>query len=135
MDVTLIALTLRKSSVARKLVMNFDEISAAARQLGYRDKLRLAQLVIQIARREEEQEHPGIGTSGTGASPDRNPELIAERIRKLRPRTRTALMNSIDAMYQFRGGISENDRDKVVEELDRDYGITIDRDGRVSYSD
>ena len=44
--------------------MNYDEISAVAEKLGYRDKLRLAQLLIQLARREEEQQHHIRGRQG-----------------------------------------------------------------------
>ena len=38
--------------------MNYDVIVLACEQLSYRDKLRLAQLLIQIARKEEENENP-----------------------------------------------------------------------------
>ena len=106
--------------------MGYDEISAAARSLGYRDKLRLAQLLIQLARREEEQQH---------SSSVSDAKYVAERIQKLRPATRTKLLNSIDSMYQFRGGISREDKEQLVEELVSGHGISIDQTGRVSYSD
>ena len=117
--------------------MDYDEISALARTLGYRDKLRLAQLLIQLARREEEEERPegrGATRSATSSS-EWSPKLVAERVRKLRPRTRTALLNSIEAMYQFRGGITVRDKELLVQELNRGYGISIDQKSRVSYSD
>lgn len=38
--------------------MNYDEIAKLIESLGYRDKLRLAQLLIQLARKEEEGSHP-----------------------------------------------------------------------------
>jgi hypothetical protein len=38
--------------------VNYDVIALACEQLSYRDKLRLAQLLIQIARKEEENENP-----------------------------------------------------------------------------
>ncbi len=116
--------------------MDFDEISITAKQLGYRDKLRLAQLLIQLARREEEQEHSKTSVADCMVEDGAGSELqlIAKRIRKLRPRTRKALINSIDAMYQFRGGISTEEKDRVVGELSADYGIAIDQSGRVSYS-
>jgi len=38
--------------------MTYDELSKQTEQLSYRDKFRLAQLLIQLARKEEEEEHP-----------------------------------------------------------------------------
>ncbi len=116
--------------------MDYDEISALARTLGYRDKLRLAQLLIQLARREEEERPEGRdATRSATSSSEWSPELVAERVRKLRPKTRTALLNSIEAMYQFRGGITLRDKELLVQELNRGYGISIDQKNRVSYSD
>ena len=119
--------------------MDYDGISAATKSLGYRDKLRLAQLLIQLARREEEHEHaegrePAQGKSARTSS-EENLQLIAERILKLRPRTRIALLNSLDAMYQFRGGISAEDKERVIAKLSRGHDISINRNGRVSYCD
>lgn len=116
--------------------MDYKEVSGAAKGLGYRDKLRLAQSLIQLARREEEDEHPGSRNAGAVT-----PEMVssaasaAQRIRKLNPKTRKALMNSIDAMYQFHGGISEEEKQQLVDRLGTDHGIAIDRNDRVTYSD
>ena len=38
--------------------MPYDEVAALAENLSYRDKFRLAQLLIQLARKEEEESHP-----------------------------------------------------------------------------
>jgi len=38
--------------------MKYDEITKECEALSYRDKLRLAQLLIQLARKEEEIENP-----------------------------------------------------------------------------
>jgi hypothetical protein len=38
--------------------MTYDEIALACEQLNYRDKFRLSQLLIQIARKEEENANP-----------------------------------------------------------------------------
>ena len=43
------------SAALRSNGMNYDEISSAAQQLTYRDKLKLAQLLIELALKEEEQ--------------------------------------------------------------------------------
>jgi len=41
----------------RRSVMNYDDIANLCEQFGYRDKLRLAQLLIQLARKEEENKN------------------------------------------------------------------------------
>ena len=115
--------------------MDYDEISEVASSLGYRDKLRLAQLLIQLARREEDEHPENRDGRPATPSPVPNPGFVAERIRKLKPRTRAALLNSIDAMHQFRGGISTEDKERLVRQLSGGYGIGIDQSGRVSYSD
>jgi len=38
--------------------MTYDEVSKQAEQLSYREKLRLAQLLIQLAHKEEEEQNP-----------------------------------------------------------------------------
>ncbi|MFM6402425.1 MAG: hypothetical protein ACKPFF_37590, partial [Planktothrix sp.] len=48
----------RKDKFQIKVVMTYDEIASLCEQLGYRDKLRLAQLLIQLARKEEETQNP-----------------------------------------------------------------------------
>ena len=63
------------------------------------------------------------------------PSSLRRRIRKLKPKTRKALLRSIDAMYQFQGGISQEDKQQMIDQLGNGYGIAIDRSGRVSYSD
>ena len=39
--------------------MTYDELSRQVEQLSYRNKFRLAQLLIQLARKEEEEAPPG----------------------------------------------------------------------------
>ena len=39
-------------------------------------------------------------------------EFVAERLRKLRASRKDAVLNSIGAMFQFRGGISEQDKER-----------------------
>jgi hypothetical protein len=38
--------------------MEYDELAKHCEALGYRDKLRLSQLLIQLARKEEEIQNP-----------------------------------------------------------------------------
>jgi hypothetical protein len=113
----------------------YDEIAASAEQLSYRDKLRLAQLLIQLARKEEEESHP---TKRQSVAPEKamEPELIeyvASRLKKLKPGKKDAVFNSIGAMFQFQGGVSERDKEQLLAELTRRRLITMDSTGRISY--
>ena len=115
--------------------MNYDEVSDLAHQLAYRDKLRLAQLLIQLARKEEEEQNPDKRAPDKTASPP-EPELIlyvSERLRKLKPTKKEGVLNSIGAMFQFQGGISESDREKLFSELVRKKYIVIGANNRVEY--
>ena len=62
--------------------MIYDEIAKASEQLSYRDKFRLAQLLIQLAMKEEEEEYPQerkeINTSGVEVV-----QYVAERLLNL----------------------------------------------------
>jgi hypothetical protein len=42
-------------------VVTYSELSREIEQLSYRDKFRLGQLLIQLARKEEEEQNPGRG--------------------------------------------------------------------------
>ncbi len=115
--------------------MSYDEIAKHAESLSYRDKLRLAQLLIQIARKEEEEQHPEerkIPENGNTSSND-TLQYVITRIRKLKPTKKASLLNSIDAMFQFQGGISDSDKEHIILELQRRRIIIIEPNGRVSY--
>ena len=100
--------------------MGYEEIAELCVQLSYRDKFRLAQLLIQLARKPTE--------SGLGSI-----EYVADRLLKSKPRKITALLNFIGAMFQFQGGISDRDKEAIVSELQRTKWLSIDNTGRVSY--
>lgn len=88
--------------------MTYSKLSKEIDQLSYRDKFRLAQLLIQLARKEEEEQNPEQRQK-PGPVAELDPELIqyvADRLRKLKPSKKEALLNSISAMFQFQGGIS-----------------------------
>src|SRR5574337_1129579 len=112
--------------------MNYDEIAKLAERLSYRDKFRLAQLLIQLARKEEEEQYPearkAVNVSGAEVN-----QYVLERLLKLRPSKKAGLLNSISAMFQFQGGISDTDKDSIVFELQKRGQISIDQNGRVSY--
>jgi len=114
--------------------MNYDDLSKHAEALGYRDKLRLAQLLIQLARKEEEEQNPASRGGASSASAD--PELIqyvAERLKKLRPSSKATVLNSIGAMFQFQGGVSDADKEKIFAELLKKRHVLIAEDGRIKY--
>ena len=115
--------------------MTYNELSQEIEQLSYRDKFRLAQLLIQLARKEEEEQNPEQRQT-VGASPKFDPELVqyvADRLRKLKPSKKEALFNSIGAMFQFQGGISDVDKERLFSELQKRRHIVVAENGRVQY--
>lgn len=115
--------------------MNYNEISKQAEQLSYRDKLRLAQLLIQLARKEEEEQNPDKRETET-TSAQSDPELVqyvADRLKKLKPSKRETVLNSIGAMFQFQGGISDGDKEMLFSELVKKRHITITENNRIHY--
>lgn len=117
--------------------MNYEEIAKAAENLSYRNKFRLAQLLIQRDRKEEEEEYPESRTDSStpflAASPE-TIDYVSQRLFRLRPTRKSSLMNSIAAMYQFQGGIEEKDKAAIVDALCQRKLISIDAYNRVSYS-
>ena len=123
--------------------MAYDEIIALCEQLGYRDKLRLAQLLIQLARKEEETQNPlrRIEENQPVVSKVQDKleekletiKYVIERLIKLKLSKRSSLANSIGAMFQFQGGISDSDKEEVILELQRLKYIQIDANNRVTY--
>jgi hypothetical protein len=76
----------------------------------------LAQLLIQLARKEEEEQNP---EHRQAAEPTAmlDPDLVqyvADRLRKLKPSKKEAHFNSIGAMFQFQGSISDDDKERNV---------------------
>jgi hypothetical protein len=115
--------------------MNFDQVSSLAQQLGYRDKLRLAQALIQLARKEEEEANPDKRASSKETKPS-DPELIryvSERLRKLKPTKKETVLNSIAAMFQFQGGISDADKEKLFAELVKSKHLSVGASGRIDF--
>lgn len=115
--------------------MTYDEISQQAEQLSYRNKLRLAQLLIQLARKEEEEQNPEKRKTASTSTPS-DPELVqyvADRLKKLKPSKKETLLNSIGAMFQFQGGISDGDKEKLFSELLKKRHITVAENNRIHY--
>ena len=123
--------------------MNYDVIALACEQLDYRDKLRLAQLLIQTARKEEETVNPQDRTiKPKPAVPEAIVEeqeidtisYVYERLLKLRPVKTKSLTNSIKAMFQFQGGISEAEVSDIVSELQHRKLVKL-TSNKVEYND
>lgn len=94
--------------------MKYDEILKKCENLNYRDKLHLAQSLIQIVIKEEENDN----LEQIDRSNDINSiEYITKRLAKLKPTKIKSLINSIDAMFQFHGGISDDEKEKIVNKL------------------
>lgn len=115
--------------------MTYSELSKEIEQLSYRDKFRLAQLLIQLARKEEEEQKPERRQK-PGPTAKLDTELVqyvAGRLRKLKPSKKEALFNSIAAMFQFQGGISDGDKERIFSELQKRGHIVVAENGRVQY--
>ncbi|MFO1401714.1 MAG: hypothetical protein U1F30_10980 [Steroidobacteraceae bacterium] len=115
--------------------MNYDEIARSAMNLDYREKLRLALTLIQVACKEEEAQNPAsrssVGRAGVPA-----PELVqfvADRLRKLKPSRKAAVLNSIGAMFQFQGGVSDADKEAFISALIEGRHIILETNDRVRY--
>lgn len=112
--------------------MTYEEIEKHSEKLSYRDKLRLAQVLIQIARKEEE-DHAPEQRQTTENSAQELVQYVAERLLKLKPARLNTLLNTIGAMFQFQGGISDADKNQIISELQKQSCIIIDQSGRVFY--
>ena len=114
----------------------YQSIAEQSEKLGYRNKLRLAQLLIQLARKEEENTYPQerVDEPTKKLADSEMAGYVAERIIKLRPGKKSGVLNAIGAMFQFQGGVSDQDKETIVKELIRRKVLAIDANGRVTYS-
>ena len=109
--------------------MIYTEIMKHVEALGYREKLHLAQRLLQMAIKEEEAQKPeSAGPIDPGML-----EFVGERLRKLKPSRKDAVLNSIGAMFQFRGGITEEDKESIFIALIATKEIFIAESGKVTY--
>ena len=113
--------------------MSYEEIVKASESLSYRDKLRLAQLLIQTARKEEEEQYP-TERKAMGAKDQETIEYVSERLLKSKPSKKPALSNFIGAMFQFQGGISEEDKNHIIGVLQKKNILSISENGKVTYT-
>jgi hypothetical protein len=123
--------------------MTYEEISKECESLEYRDKLRLAQLLIQLARKEEEIQNPTRRNNlkhNCDSEINNDPtkdiksiQYVMDRLAKLLPARRLSLVNSIKAMYQFQGGVSKTDLEKIIQDLERRKFLKIEPTNNVIY--
>jgi hypothetical protein len=58
---------------------------------------------------------------------------VRERIMKLKPKKKDGVARSISAMFQFNGGIEEQELQKIIGCLQKENVFTFDEVGRVTY--
>lgn len=114
--------------------MSYESIAKEVESLSYRDKFRLAQLLIQLARKEEEEEYPSE-RKVMGAKDTETIQYVSERLLKSKPAKKAALSNFISAMFQFQGGISEEDKNHIISVLEKQAILSIAENGKVTYSE
>ncbi len=59
---------------------------------------------------------------------------VAERLEKLSPKKKDGVVRSIEAMFQFGGGIDASEVEKVIATLQKQKFFSIAPDGRVTYT-
>lgn len=72
----------------------------------------------------------------TGVSSMSHAELatyVADRLRKLAPKKRDGVVRSIEAMFQFNGGIAPAELEKLLATLQKRKFFAIASDGKVAY--
>lgn len=122
--------------------MTYTEISALCEQLSRNEKLRLTQLLImQVMREEDIQKSQSCiqlqnELSGIWKDSSTSEDIIdyvVKRLLKLKPTKKASLINSIVAMFQFQGGISEPDVEQIISVLQKLKYINIDINNKVTY--
>ena len=103
--------------------MTYEEIKDLTLQLSYRDKFRLAQLLLQVGRKEEEEQY----VEKVKEEHFLDVDYVSESLLKNRPSKLKTLENFIDAMFQFKGSISEEDRTTLISNLQRKKIIKIEK--------
>ena len=78
---------------------------------------------------DKPEEHAGAAT----LSRDKKVAYISERLKKLSPKKRDAVVRSIEAMFQFNGGIEKQEVETIVKTLEKKKFFSISSDGKVTY--
>ena len=59
---------------------------------------------------------------------------VADRLKKLSPKKKDGVIKSIEAMFQFGGGIDSSEVEKVIATLQKQKFFSLAPDGRVTYT-
>jgi hypothetical protein len=84
------------------------------------------------------QTPPTTATSGAHLeavkmTPAERVSYVRERIAKLKPKKKDGVVRSVTAMFQFTGGITEPEIQRIIDGLQQEKFITIDGNERVTY--
>ena len=101
-----------------------SELVEKVKELSYREKMKLAQKLIQMACIEEERQN--------STSQVEEIETIKKRLLKSKPAKFNALTNFIKAMYNFNGGIDDTKVSKIIDDLQKSKFIRLDQN-KVNY--
>ncbi len=71
--------------------------------------------------------------SATGMSHAEMATYVADRLRKLSPKKRDGVIRSMEAMFQFNGGIAPAEVEKLLATLQKRKFFAIASDGKVTY--
>jgi len=114
--------------------MYYPEIASLVRLLSKKEKLDLAQKLIQMADDGNDDTPPEVQPAICKKYNDADVPDIEARLLKLRPRKPTALSNCIKTMYKLTGGICDTDVAKVVAALKKRGKIKIGEES-VTYAE
>ena len=78
-------------------------------------------------------ENPQPQTAKT-ANPE-NLAFVKKRILKLKPKKKAGLIRSIAAMFQFKGGIPEQEIQTMIKNLQKEKTLAIDETNQVTYKE
>lgn len=62
-------------------------------------------------------------------------EFVEARIGKLKPKKKDGVIRSISAMFQFTGGVTDQEIQKVISELQKREYLKIDANSKVTYKE
>lgn len=113
--------------------MSYEVIKVAAKSLPLKERLKLAQYLIQSAITEDEtinpevMEQPSKNTEKQTSKLNDKELLIyaKERLAKSKPAKIHSMKNFISAMFQFQGGIADSKVDEIISSLEKQKVFTI----------
>ena len=116
--------------------MDYNTALEAVVSLSYRDKLRLAQLLIQLARKEEEEQSVKSIPKQVKQSSSKEELLdlnyVKERLLKSKPSKLSSLVPFIDAMLQYKGSITESKRNQIIAQLKKAKVLCVENN-KITY--